>query len=135
LPAYADAAPAMRKLAAGGVRMACLTNGSADVTQRFLDRNGLATHIERVVSCDEIGSWKPPATVYLHAAQTRGLPRARLALVATHAWDCHGAKRAGLMAGWASRLEGHYGEIFERPDVTGSDLVEVADRLLELPGR
>jgi 2-haloacid dehalogenase len=37
------------------------------------------------------------------------------------------------MTGWASRLEGTFPAVFDPPDVTGGDLVEVADRLLALP--
>jgi 2-haloacid dehalogenase len=55
--------------------------------------------------------------------------------VAVHAWDCHGAKRAGLTTGWASRLEGRYGSLFASADVTGADLTEVAGGLLALPAR
>jgi len=50
LPAHPDAEPAMRALAEGGVRMICLTNGSATTTAAFLHRTGLAAYIERVVS-------------------------------------------------------------------------------------
>ena len=53
--------------------------------------------------------------------------------MAVHAWDCHGAKRAGLTTGWESRLEHRYGTLFAQPDVTGTDLAEVADGLLSLP--
>lgn len=133
LPAYSDAAPAMAQLADAGVRVACLTNGSRQVTEDFVARTGLGRYVERVIPCEEIGSWKPPAAVYLHAADVLGLPPAQVALVAVHAWDCHGAKRAGLTTGWAARLEGRYADIFEPPDVTGADLVDVAEYLLALP--
>jgi hypothetical protein len=54
--------------------------------------------------------------------------------VAVHAWDCHGAKRAGLTTRWASRLQDRYGSLSASPaDVTGADLTEVADGLLALP--
>jgi 2-haloacid dehalogenase len=135
LPAHPDAEPAMRRLATSGVRVCCLTNGSADTTQAFLARTGLAPHVERVISVAEVGSWKPPARVYQHAADVVGLPAEGVALVAVHAWDCHGAKRAGLTTGWASRLEGRYGSLFAPADVTGTDLTEVADGLLALPAR
>lgn len=75
----------------------------------------------------------PPAKVYWHAAEALTLPTERIALVAVHAWDCHGAKRAGLSTGWCSRLERRYGEPFVTPDVVGADLVEVVDGLLALP--
>ena len=133
LPAPPDAEPAMAALAGAGVRMACLTNGSADATSAFLARTGLDRYIEKVISAAEAGTWKPPSRVYHHALEILGLPAEQVALVAVHAWDCHGAKRAGLTTGWASRLEGGYGGLFAPADVTGADLVEVADGLLALP--
>jgi 2-haloacid dehalogenase len=113
--------------------MCCLTNGSAEATAAFVARTGLERYVERVISVAEAGSWKPPARVYHHAAEVLGLPPGQVALVAVHAWDCHGAKRAGLTTGWASRLEGRYGSLFAPADVTGTDLAEVADGLLGLP--
>ena len=70
---------------------------------------------------------------YRHAASVLGVESGQLALVSAHAWDCHGASRAGLVTGWVSRLEREYSPIFSQPDVTGADLTEVADRLLDLP--
>jgi len=60
------------------------------------------------------------------------VPPQWLALVAAHDWDCHGAKRAGLITGWVSRKSGGYGAPFEPPDVVGEDLTEVAAKLLGL---
>lgn len=134
LPAQPDAGPAMERLAGAGVRMMCLTNGSAEVTSAFLARTGLDRYVEKVASAAEVGSWKPPARVYRYALELLGLPAERVALVAVHAWDCHGAKRAGLTTGWASRLEHRYGALFAPADVIGADLAEVADGLLALPG-
>jgi len=133
LPAHPDAGPAMRTLADAGVRVCCLTNGSAEATAAFLARTGLEHYVERAISAAEAGTWKPPARVYHHAAEVLGLPPAQVALVAVHAWDCHGAKQAGLITGWASRLEGRYGSLFAPADVTGADLAEVAGGLLALP--
>ena len=54
------------------------------------------------------------------------------ALVAVHAFDCHGAHAVGLTTGWARRLEKHYPDLFTRADVIGDDLVEVASGLVAL---
>lgn len=132
LPAHPDVEPALRELASHGARMICLTNGSAETTQAFLTRTGLDGYIEQVVATAEVQAWKPPARVYHHALDVLDLPAERVALVAAHAWDCHGAKRAGLSTGWVARLEGEYGRLFAPPDVTGTDLVEVSRGLLAL---
>ncbi len=79
--------------------------------------------------------WKPPAAVYDYALSRIGRGAQDVALVAVHAFDCHGAHAAGLTTGWAARLEQHYPQIFTRADVVGDDLVEVATGLITLPER
>ncbi|RCW46964.1 2-haloacid dehalogenase [Halopolyspora algeriensis] len=133
LPAHPDAEPALRLLSEAGLRVGCLTVGSAENTARFLERAGLARHVDQVVTAEQAGIWKPAPSIYRVTAHELGTTPAHMALVAVHAWDCHGAKRAGCLAGWCERLEGRYGDVFTAPDVSGPDLVQVAERLLQLP--
>ncbi|WP_019812121.1 haloacid dehalogenase type II [Saccharomonospora halophila] len=133
LPAHPDAEPALRQLSEAGIRIGCLTVGSADNTTRFLEQAGLARHVDQVITAEQAGIWKPAPSIYRVAAHQLGVTPATMALVAVHAWDCHGATRAGCLAGWCARLEGRYGDVFTAADVTGSDLVEVAGNLLRLP--
>ncbi|WP_019813167.1 haloacid dehalogenase type II [Saccharomonospora saliphila] len=132
LPAHPDAEPALRALAERDLRVGCLTVGAAENTARFLEGAGLAGLVERVVTAQDAGIWKPAPAVYHLAAERLGTDPSALALVAVHAWDCHGAVRAGCLAGWCSRLEGRYGDVFAPPTVTGDTLVEVVDRLVVL---
>ena len=132
LPAFPDALPAMTMLTDAGLRVACVTNGSAYLTSSFVNRAGLGALVDRVVSVGEVYRWKPSQLVYLYAAEVLDVPPSRLALVAAHDWDCHGAKRAGLVTGWVSRKSGGYGAPFQPPDVMGEDLTEVAAGLLGL---
>ncbi len=132
LPAFADALPAITSLAKAGLRVACLTNGSAYLASSFVNRSGLGSLVDRVISVGEVYRWKPAIVVYLYAAEVMGTPPERMALVAAHDWDCHGAKRAGLTTGWVSRKSGGFGAPFAPPDVVGEDLTEVAAKLLAL---
>lgn len=131
-PAFPDAVPALRKLSEAGVTTGCLTVGDPDNTRSFLASAGLESYVDHVVTCDVVGVWKPAPDAYRHTAMALGCELDRMALVAVHAWDCHGAKRAGALAGWCSRLEGERGDVFVPADVQGDDLVEVVDRLLAL---
>jgi 2-haloacid dehalogenase len=131
LPAFPDAVPAVTRLCDAGIRVACLTNGSAYQTSSFVNRSGLGPLVDRVICVGDVFRWKPAPVVYLYAAEMLDVPPERMALVAAHDWDCHGAKRAGLITGWVSRKSG-YGAQFAPPDVTGEDLTEVAARLLAL---
>ena len=82
------------------------------------------------MSVADIQSWKPLPAIYRHAAQQAGVAPREMALVATHAWDVHGAKRAGLMTGFVAR-----GQVFPStmalPDVVGESLAEVAAKLAQ----
>jgi 2-haloacid dehalogenase len=131
LPAFPDALPAITRLSDAGVRVACLTNGSAYQTSSFVNRSGLGPLVDRVVCAGEVFRWKPAGVVYLYAAEVLDITPDRMALIAAHDWDCHGAKRAGLITGWVSRKSG-FGPAFIPPDVAGEDLTEVAARLLAL---
>jgi len=132
LPAFADAVPALSRLNEAGVRVACLTNGSSYLASSFVNRTGLGSLVDRVISVEEVYRWKPAGVVYLYAASVMGVPADRMALVAAHDWDCYGAKRAGMITGWVSRKSGGFGAPFGAPDVTGEDLTEVAAKLLAL---
>lgn len=124
----------MRLARASGVRIITLTNGSATTTRTLLERAGVRGEVEQVISVDAVRRWKPAPEPYRHAVAACGVPPERMALVAAHGWDVHGAHRAGLLTGWVSRLEGHWNDVFDPPDVTGPDLVGVVRELLALPG-
>ncbi|MGM0766720.1 MAG: HAD-IA family hydrolase [Pseudomonadota bacterium] len=132
LPTFDDAAPALKKISEAGVTVGCLTVNSPDKTRRFLEGAGLAGFVDHVVTAQDAGVWKPHPDIYRFAAKRLDTPIDRLALVAVHAWDCHGAKRAGALSGWCARLECRPGDVFLPADVTGDTLVEVADRLMSL---
>jgi 2-haloacid dehalogenase len=132
LPAFPDALPAMTSLSEAGLRVACLTNGSAYLASSFVNRSGLGALVDRVISVGEVYRWKPAGVVYRYATEVMGTTPDRMALVAAHDWDCHGAKRAGLTTGWVSRKAGGFGAPFAPPDVVGEDLTEVAAKLLAL---
>jgi 2-haloacid dehalogenase len=71
--------------------------------------------------------------VYHWACQQVAQPPERVALVAAHSWDVHGAVRAGLIGALATRAEGAVPDVVERPHVAAERLDTVVDRLIALP--
>jgi len=133
LPAHLDVAPGLRLLKDAGARIVTLTNGSAENTQRLLERSRLSSFIERTISIDEVRRWKPNREVYLHAARALDVEPHRLALIAAHAWDVHGAKQAGLCGAWVRRQDKIFQSAMQPPDVQGDTLSEVVEKLIALP--
>ena len=118
LDVHPDVPEGIRRLADAGVRMATLTNGAAEAAEKLVKRAGLAAHVERFRSVDEVRRRKPAREPSLHAAQKLGAPPERCALIAVHPWDIDGAKRAGLRAGWLNRRGVRYPDFFLPPDAT-----------------
>ncbi|MGQ0685488.1 HAD hydrolase-like protein [Bradyrhizobium sp.] len=102
-----------------------ISNGAAAVTKALLERANLMPFVDHIVSVDEVKVSKPRKDVYLHAARIATVDARELALVATHAWDVHGARAAGLMAGFVARGQ-RFPKTMNAPDVIGESLNEVA---------
>jgi 2-haloacid dehalogenase len=101
LDAYPDAAEAIAAVRDAGATAAILTNGSVENTQKLLDRNGL--DVDLVMSVEEAGAYKPDPRPYRLLSERLDLPSEQVTLVAAHAWDCFGAREAGLDTVWIPR--------------------------------
>lgn len=128
-----DAVAAVAAAVDAGLRVFALSNGSVASTSGFLERAGLADRVEQVLSIDQVRAWKPAPQVYRLACDAAGLPPARLALIAVHSWDVHGARQAGLSTGWCPRFEQAQGTAFAAADVAADTLDGVVRKLAELP--
>ena len=129
--AHDDVRDALETLSAAGVRAVTLTNGTRAITESFLAREGLGHLVARTFEVAEVGLWKPRPEPYLHVVSALGLEAAgQAALVAAHPWDVHGARSAGLRAGWVDRTGDAYPDHLAAPDATGTDLGRVVSALL-----
>ena len=119
LPAAKDAAAAV------GLAGECaiLTNGGLESTRSLVERAGLP--IETILSCEEVGAYKPSAAPYLHARERLG----DCVLVAAHAWDVLGARAAGLRAIWVDRDERTWPLPGLEPGERAASLVEAVGRV------
>lgn len=129
---HPDVADGMRLLADAGMRLVTLTNGSAALAAKLFDAAGIAELVERRLSVDDAGRWKPHPRSYAYAAQQCGVPLEAMCMVAVHPWDTEGAKRAGMRSAWLNRSGVPYPEAFLTPDVTGADLSSLARGVLAL---
>lgn len=133
LPPQPDVEPALERLAAAGIRVVTLSHGPASTAAAMLARTGLDRFVEQVLTSESVRCFKPDRAAYLYAAAQCDVAPERVALVAVHAWDCHGARQAGLSSGWVSRSERTFGAVYDPADVVGATLDEVAEGLVTLP--
>jgi 2-haloacid dehalogenase len=130
LDVHPDVAPGVRALAAAGLRVVTLTNGSLSQSEALLERAGVDELVERRLSVDDAGRWKPHPDAYAYAAKACGVPLGRCAMVAVHPWDLVGAAAVGMTTGWIDRTGTPWPDVFDAPDVVGADLPAVAEALI-----
>lgn len=131
LPARPDARDALRLVAQAGMRPILLTNGSEASTRSLLRQAGLDGLVERVVSVEDIGLFKPRPEVYAHAARQRRVRLNRLALIAVHPWDINGAKAAGCTGAYVT-ADRPLASTMRAPDLQAPSLAAAARALAAL---
>ena len=103
LDTHPDVPEALPVLAAAGLRLVTLTNGSVGMSEPAFARAGVLDLLEHRLSVEDVRCWKPAPAPYQHAARVCGLPTDTLAMVAVHPWDVHGAQQAGMVGVWVNR--------------------------------
>jgi 2-haloacid dehalogenase len=130
MPAHPDVAPALERLHAAGMRMAALTNSPRDAAVSQLSNAGIAPLFESIMSVEATGRFKPAADVYEMAAERLEVSTTDMMMVAAHDWDVAGAMRAGCSGAYVMRRGMVANPLFPPPDITGTDLLVVAEQIL-----
>lgn len=129
LAVHPDVPAGVRALSSAGLRLVTLSNGATSVAEGLLDRAGLRSDVERLLSVEDAGAWKPATAAYEHAARECGVPLQEMMLVAVHPWDLHGAAHAGMQTAWVDRSRSPYPSYFAPPTLTVSGIDDLARRL------
>src|SRR5713101_8027685 len=135
LPPHPEVREGLERLRQAGLRLVTLTNSTAQVAQAQMTNAGLSEYFEQIFSVDVVQRLKPAPEAYRMVAERLGVAIGEIRLIAAHAWDIAGASRAGCAAAFVARPGMVLDPLFERPDVVGADLREVAERILEREGR
>jgi 2-haloacid dehalogenase len=130
LPPHPEVPEALDGLRDAGLRLAALTNNTAEVAEAQLSNAGLSDRFERILSADTVGRLKPAPEPYRAAAEALGVETSQVRLVAAHAWDVAGAMRAGCAAAFVARPGMVLDPLAEPPDVVGTDLSEAAASII-----
>jgi 2-haloacid dehalogenase len=130
LPPHPEVPAALDLLRDAGLRLAALTNNTAEVAEAQLANAGLSDRFEKILSADAVRRLKPAPEPYRAAAEALGVETSQVRLVAAHAWDVAGAMRAGCAAAFVARPGMVLDPLAEPPDVVGTDLSAVAASII-----
>jgi len=127
LPADPHAITALQSLRSTGFRCVAFSNATPGMLSTLLNTNGIAQHLDAIISLHEVRRYKPHPDAYHFLAQHCQTRRDNCWLVSSNSWDVLGAIHAGLHGIWV-RPDGTPNEPWEfAPDVSLPDFPTLVD--------
>lgn len=108
-------------------RLIVLSNGDPDMLENAKPHHGVA--FERVISVAEANSFKPHVVTYTKAAEIAGVGMEQVLFIANHAFDCIGAKAAGMRTAFIDRRQRPFGGTPHQPDLLVQSMTALADAI------
>jgi 2-haloacid dehalogenase len=110
LDPFPEVPDVLTRLKAAGMRTAILSNGSPQMLDAVVSAAKLGPLLDAVLSVEEVGVFKPHASVYQLAVDRLGVPADAISFQSSNAWDAYAAKSFGMQVVWCNR----YGQRPER---------------------
>jgi 2-haloacid dehalogenase len=127
LKPFPDVPEALARLKAR-YRTAVLSNGDPDMLEAAKAFHGIA--FDAVISVAVANSFKPHIATYTRAVEILGVRMDEVLFVANHAFDCIGAKSAGMHTAFIDRRQRPFGGTPHQPDLVAPDMKTLADMML-----
>jgi 2-haloacid dehalogenase len=109
-------------------KLVVLSNGDPDMLEAA--RSHHKVPFDRLISVAEANSFKPHVATYTRAAELLGLPVDQVLFVANHAFDCIGAKSAGMRTAFIDRRSRPFGVTPHQPDILVSSIKDLAEAIV-----
>lgn len=109
-------------------KLVVLSNGDPDMLETAKRYHKIA--FDRVISVAEANSFKPHLATYTKAAELIGLPLDQILFIANHAFDCIGAKSAGMRTAFIDRRSRSFGVTPHQPDIVVPTMKVLADAIV-----
>jgi 2-haloacid dehalogenase len=127
LKPFPDIPAALTRLRAR-YKIAVLSNGDPDMLEAAKAHHGVP--FDKVISVATANSFKPHVATYTKAAEIMGVRMDQVLFVANHAFDCIGAKAAGMHTAFIDRRSRPFGGTPHQPDIVVKDMESLAELMV-----
>jgi 2-haloacid dehalogenase len=112
-----------------GFRIAALTNIPQKTVIDRMERTGLVSYFESVLSAEHVKKYKPCVEVYEWAASKLKVAIGEILLVSSHGWDIAGGANAGMQTAYIKQDKQMLYPLAPAPTFTCDNLVDLANQL------
>ena len=103
LRAYKEVPFMLAQLKAAGMNTAILSNGSPNMLDGAVSSAGIGEHLDDVLSVEDVGVFKPHASVYNLVGKRFGCAKDEVLFVSSNGWDAACATGYGFATAWVNR--------------------------------
>lgn len=131
LELWPDAAAALKKLKASGVKIITIANFSQHMLRSNADRAGITELFDELLSTEVNGTYKPDPRAYELGMKRLNLKKEEIVFAAFGGWDAYGAKNFGYNTYWVNRFNLPVEELSIKADRTSNDIQGLVDFVLD----
>ena len=124
LDPFPEVPDVLRRLKAGGIRTAILSNGSPIMLASAVKHARLDDLLDYVLSVEEVGVYKPNLRVYQLAVDRLGTQNSQISFQSSNAWDAYGSS-FGMKVIWCNRYGQRKARLPGQPDCEIETLAEL----------
>ena len=132
LPVQDGVQQGLSALIDGDFRLAALTNSPEGVVRERMERTGLISYFECVLSAEHVKKYKPSMEVYRWVAKKMNVKEKDILFVSSHGWDIAGAANAGLETAFIQQEDEMLYPLAPKPSFICKNLSDLANQLREL---
>lgn len=103
LQSFDEVPEMLKRLKAGGLATAILSNGSPEMLQGAVSSAGIGKVLDDTLSVESVGVFKPHARVYDLVAKRFGCDKSEVLFVSSNGWDAACAAGYGFTSAWVNR--------------------------------
>lgn len=129
LPVHENVPEGLSELIDKGYRIAALTNSPEEVVCERMERTGLISYFENVLSAEKVKKYKPSLEVYEWAARKLGAGTKDIMLVSGHSWDIVGAASAGMQTAFLKKGKQLLYPLAPKPTLVCGSLTDFVNQL------
>lgn len=129
---WPDAAGALARLRAGGIRLMLLSNMTEAMLERGVRSAGIRAAFDAILTTDRVRAAKPDLRAYAMGPDVSGCPPSEMAFVAFAPWDAAGASWYGYRTIWMNAAGAPPERLDASPALVCHTLSEAATLVLSL---
>jgi len=104
LECYPEVPATLKELKNYDRQIAILSNGSPKMLEAAVESCGLGAWIDKILSVEMVGVYKPDPRVYQLAVDRLGVKANEIVFQSSNSWDAIGATSFGLKVAWINRF-------------------------------